>query len=106
VLHHSVESWGDPQAFRPERWLTPDGRYDENAPGQPRGAFLPFGAGSHVCVGASFAWTEAVLVLATLARDWSLHATFDELPMRALATLRPARKVTMRVTRAAATMSA
>ena len=27
--------------------------------------------GRRVCVGESFAWTEAVLVLAALARDWA-----------------------------------
>ena len=43
----------------------------EAAPGQPRGAYFPVGMGRRVCVGESFAWTEAVLVLATLARDWA-----------------------------------
>jgi cytochrome P450 len=71
VLHRDDRWWGDAGTYRPERWLRPDGAFDESAPGQPRGAYFPFGAGRRVCIGESFAWTEAVLALATLARDWA-----------------------------------
>ena len=62
-------------AFRPTRWIT-DGRFDERAPASPRCGF-PFGFGTRRCIGEHFAWTEAVVVLATLARRWRLevHAT-------------------------------
>jgi cytochrome P450 len=70
VLHRDPRWWGDAAAFRPARWLDSAGGFDESAPGQPRGAWFPFGLGSRVCIGESFAWTEAVLVLATLARRW------------------------------------
>jgi cytochrome P450 len=70
-LGRDVRSWGpDAASWRPQRWLGPDGGYDEAAPGQPRGAFLPFGAGSRVCIGAAFATMEATLILATLASAW------------------------------------
>ncbi|HEY0485198.1 MAG TPA: cytochrome P450 [Mycobacteriales bacterium] len=91
VLHRDDRWWGDAAAFRPERWLTPDGRFDEQAPGQPRGAYFPFGAGRRVCIGESFAWTEAALVLAVLARDWApepLPETSDA--VYPAITLRPA----------------
>ena len=32
------------------------------APGQPRGAWIPFGFGNRRCIGEQFAWTEAVLL--------------------------------------------
>jgi cytochrome P450 len=70
LTHRDPRWWSDPLDFRPQRWLTPDGRYDESAPGQPRGAYFPFGMGTRVCIGGGFARTEAVMVLATLARDW------------------------------------
>ncbi|GAC1442352.1 MAG: cytochrome P450 [Mycobacteriales bacterium] len=71
ALHRDARFWDEPAAFRPARWLAPDGSFSEDAPGQPRGAWFPFGAGTRVCVGESFAWTEAVLVLATLAARWA-----------------------------------
>jgi cytochrome P450 len=97
VLHRDPRSWADPLSFVPERWIGKDGGYDDAAPGQPRGAWLPFGAGSHVCVGAAFAWTEAVLVLAKLARRWRAADSDPAMRMRAGATLRPATPMLMRL---------
>ncbi len=61
VLHRHAALWPDPHSFDPTRFM-PD------AAPPPRFAYLPFGAGPRVCVGAQFAMTEAVLVLATLVR--------------------------------------
>jgi cytochrome P450 len=97
VLHRDPSSWTDPQRFDPARWLSAAGRYDDEAPGQPRGAWMPFGAGSHVCVGAAFAWTEAVLVLATLARRWRPTGSDPAMQTRAGATVRPAKPMLMRL---------
>lgn len=97
ILHRDPRSWGDPLSFVPDRWINADGRYDDSAPGQPRGAWLPFGAGSHVCVGAAFAWAEAVLVLARLARRWRPSDSDPSMPMRAGATLRPGKPMLMRL---------
>jgi cytochrome P450 len=96
VVHRDPQWWPDPHTFSPDRWLTPDGRYDEAAPGQPRGAYLPFGAGAHTCIGASFAWTEAVLALAVLVPRWrAVMAPGAEVGIRATITLRPATGVPM-----------
>lgn len=70
VLHRDPRFWTRPLAFEPARWLDADGRFDEAAPGQPRGAWFPFGLGQRVCVGEPFAWAEGALVLATLAQRW------------------------------------
>lgn len=63
VVHHDPRWWPDPLAFRPERWL-PEAR-------RPRYAYFPFGGGTRLCIGESFAWTEAILLLATIAQRWS-----------------------------------
>jgi cytochrome P450 len=97
LLHRDPALWSDPLSFTPERWLDASGEYDDSAPGQPRGAWLPFGAGSHVCVGAAFAWAEAVLVLATLARRWRPTDSDPALGTRAGVTVRPAKPVLMRL---------
>ncbi len=70
ILHRDPRFWDSATSFRPERWLDAEGRYDESAPGQPRGAWIPFGFGNRRCIGEQFAWTEAVLLLATLASRW------------------------------------
>ena len=71
LTHRDPRWWPEPERFRPERWLDAEGAYDESAPGQPRGAYFPFGMGTRVCIGGAFARTEAALVLATLARQWA-----------------------------------
>jgi cytochrome P450 len=71
VLHRDPRYWAEAESFTPTRWLDADGSFSQRAPGQPRGAWFPFGLGSRVCIGEDFAWTEAVLVLATLARRWA-----------------------------------
>ncbi len=71
ALHRSPRWWESSLAFRPQRWIDADGAFSEDAPGQPRGAWFPFGWGNRRCIGEQFAWTEATLVLATLAQMWA-----------------------------------
>jgi cytochrome P450 len=74
VLHRHQRLWRDADAFDPSRFL-PD------APPIPRFAYLPFGAGPRVCVGAQFALAEATLVLAMSIREFEV--TLDD-PMPVL----------------------
>lgn len=64
ALSHDPKRFPQPDRLDPERWTR--GRAPRGGPG----AFLPFGAGVHRCVGAGMAWMEALIVLATLTRDW------------------------------------
>jgi cytochrome P450 len=59
LLHRHEKLWRDPNAFVPERFLSP-------APPPDRFAYLPFGVGARVCIGAHFALVEATLVLARI----------------------------------------
>jgi cytochrome P450 len=94
LLHRDPRWWAEPDEFRPHRWLRrepghPD-RFDPKAPGQPRGAFLPFGAGPRMCIGEQFAWSEAATMLAELGRTWRIHLTGAPLePGPSSMTLRP-----------------
>ena len=55
-------------------------------------------AATAICIGEGFAWTEAVLILATLARRFRFRATdASPVPLDPLVTLRPGRTITMRV---------
>jgi cytochrome P450 len=94
LLHRDPRWWPEPDHFRPHRWLRresglPD-RFDPKAPGQPRGAYLPFGAGPRMCIGEQFAWAEAAMVLAELGRTWRIHLISAPLtPGPSSMTLRP-----------------
>ncbi len=62
VLHRHKLLWEAPDHFVPDRFL-PDRRGEID-----RFAYLPFGAGPRVCIAASFAVQEAVIILATAMR--------------------------------------
>jgi pentalenene oxygenase len=67
ALHHNPELFPDPETFDPGRWE------GERAARVPRGALLPFGAGSHKCIGDVLALTETALIVATVAARWRLR---------------------------------
>lgn len=92
VLHRHEALWDDPSEFRPERFLP------ENRGAIDRFAYLPFGAGPRVCIGASFSLQEAMVVLARIARS----VTFDLEPGHVITpvhrvTLRPEGGVPMKI---------
>jgi cytochrome P450 len=87
VLHRHRLLWRDPDAFDPSRFLP-------GAPAVDRFAYMPFGAGPRICVGASFALTEAVLVLARLLKRFRVRLCGDGAVMpRGLVTTQPDRVV-------------
>jgi unspecific monooxygenase len=59
LLHRHEKLWRDPNAFIPQRFMPP-------SPPPDRFAYLPFGVGPRVCIGAHFALVEATLALAKL----------------------------------------
>lgn len=61
VVHRHPAFWPDSERFNPLRFEK------EQIAKRPRHAYFPFSFGPRVCIGASFALTEAVMVLATLA---------------------------------------
>ncbi|MFF3905210.1 cytochrome P450 [Streptomyces sp. NPDC001848] len=67
ALHHNPELFPAPETFDPGRWE------GERAARVPRGALLPFGAGSHKCIGDVLALTETALIVATVAARWRLR---------------------------------
>jgi cytochrome P450 len=99
VIHRDPRWWGpDAMDYRPDRWINAEGGFDHSAPGQPRGAYFPFGAGSRMCIGEQFAWSEAVLVLAVLARRWAPVTEPDQqIKSWAAVTLRPHPGIRMRL---------
>lgn len=92
ATHRRPDLFEAPTIFRPERWL------DGLARRLPRGAYLPFAEGPRKCIGASFAMQETVLVLATIARRFSVTpVAVQEIPLRPAVTLRPAEPIRLAV---------
>jgi cytochrome P450 len=83
LIHRHRSYWENPGRFDPERFLP------EATARRDRLAYIPFGFGPRICIGASFAMTEAVLILATLAQRFRLRvAPNSRVEPQAVFTLR------------------
>lgn len=71
VLHRHHALWSDPDSFDPNRFL---GAARERI---DRFAYLPFGVGPRVCIGAALAMQEASIVVATVMRNFTLQLAPD-----------------------------
>lgn len=67
LLHRKPSLWERPDRFEPERFSR------ERAAARPRFAYIPFGAGPRICIGAAFAMEEAMLILAMIAQRYRLR---------------------------------
>ncbi|MGO9004420.1 MAG: cytochrome P450 [Beijerinckiaceae bacterium] len=83
VLHRHRLLWDNPDGFDPRRFL-PGAREKID-----RFAYIPFGAGPRICIGAIFALQEAVVVLAKILREFRLE--HDESHV-----VRPVQRITLR----------
>ena len=68
LLHRKPALWENPDCFDPERFAP------ERAARRPRFAYIPFGAGPRICIGAAFAMAEAMILLATIGTALSAAA--------------------------------
>lgn len=93
-MHHDARWFPEPDAYKPERFLA-------GAPGIPRGAWMPFGVGPHVCIGQHFAMTEMMMLAALLLTQvrWAFEAgeTLPEPQMDIV--LKPSRPIMLRTWR-------
>jgi cytochrome P450 len=84
VVHRHRTLWDDPDCFDPERFSP-----ERNA-ARPRFAYLPFGGGPRICIGAALAMAEVSLLLATIAQRYRLRLTPDQdIVLQHRVTLRP-----------------
>lgn len=82
ALHRNSLLWPNPDAFDPARFADPKSI--------DRFTYLPFGDGPRICIGASFALQEAVIILATLLARFRFTAIPGRAPKPVMIlTLRP-----------------
>jgi cytochrome P450 len=92
VLHRHRTLWDNPERFDPERFNV------QQSVGRPRFAYLPFGGGPRVCIGAVLAMTEATLILAVLAQHYQPRLKDGEtVTLQTRITLRPKDGMKMRL---------
>ncbi|MDD2828394.1 MAG: cytochrome P450 [Sulfuricurvum sp.] len=65
LIHRHKEFWENPNGFDPDRFSDPKSIHKDT--------YLPFGMGARICIGSSFAMQEAVLILATLIREFKIE---------------------------------
>jgi cytochrome P450 len=94
LIQRHRDLWDEPDAFDPDR-------YSEGAARDSlRQAYLPFGMGPRVCLGAAFALQEATLILASLLRRYELIAVPGHVPQPVgRLTIRSANGVRLRLHR-------
>ena len=96
IVHHDARWWPDPERFDPARH-TPEAKAT-----RPRFAYMPFGGGARYCIGEGFAWTEGVLMLATVLQHWRLAVpdpAQDTVPIMPKFTIRPSGPVPLLISR-------
>jgi unspecific monooxygenase len=93
LLHRHQKLWRDPNAFIAARFMPP-------APPPDRFAYLPFGVGARVCIGAHFALVEATLGLAKIIGAFRI-TLLDKTPVMPIGvvTTQPDRSPMFRITR-------
>jgi len=97
IAHLSEKYFPEADTFKPERWIRKD--FTEHA----KHAYVPFGGGDHICVGAGFGKMATVLTLAALCRRWRLDVispTFPEVDTTALFRLKNGLPVKLRARQA------
>ncbi len=92
VAHRDPRFWDDAERFEPDRWDKISIKEASN-----KFIYYPFGGGIRRCIGEQFAWTEGVLLIASIARKWKLDLVPEQkVELKPLMTLRP--KFGMRMT--------
>jgi len=93
LAHRDKRFWDAAAEFVPERWQI----QSVKEAGQ-KNIYFPFGGGVRRCIGEQFAWTEGVLLIATLARKWKLRLLPEQkIGLNPLMTLRPKYGMKMRI---------
>ncbi|MDA0891423.1 MAG: cytochrome P450 [Proteobacteria bacterium] len=92
TLQRHSKYWTEPHAFIPERFLP------ENEKTLNSGAYIPFGQGPHICVGAGFAQVESLLIMAQLISRFDVELVpGQQVVPAARLTTRPAEQVMLQV---------
>jgi cytochrome P450 len=78
-LHHNPLYWPRVEEFLPERYLVHEDENGENTELRPiKNAWRPFEFGPRACIGTELALAEVKVVLALIARDFTVEEAYAE----------------------------
>jgi len=94
LVHRHESLWDAPDRFDPDNFLP------ERKAGRHRFQYIPFGGGPRLCVGARFATSEALVILASWLADWHFAPVpGHKVVTSGMVTLRPRGGLPLRITR-------
>jgi cytochrome P450 len=74
LVQRNKDNWVCPHAFDPDRFEKPENQE------MVKQAYLPFGKGPRICIGAGFAQQEAMIVVAAMVRHFHISCPPDDKP--------------------------
>lgn len=88
-LHRDERYWPQANIFNPERWAT------DPAKNLPKGCYIPFGAGPHICIGAALSMMEMQITLIKMVKSFDFKIdNLEAIQSRPQVTLRPSEPLT------------
>ena len=68
AVHHDPDVWGDPDNFRPERWIDADGKVKKSD------QLIAFSAGKRYCIGEPVARMQLFLFIVSIFQKFDVKA--------------------------------
>lgn len=93
LTHRHPDYWPEPARFNPDNFSA------EQSSQRPAFAFVPFGGGPRICLGAAFAQVEAKVILARILQTFDLRLIGPKVHLHMGVTLEPRPGVMMQVQR-------
>ena len=94
TVHRNPNVFPDPYRFDPERFAC------NKEKEFPKGAYIPFGLGSRICIGNNLALLEGHTIIASLTRQFHFtNVSKGTIEVKPMVTLNPDRPVIMQITK-------
>ncbi|XP_055943157.1 cytochrome P450 2J4-like [Argiope bruennichi] len=68
AVHHDPRNWKDPESFKPERFLSSDGKSVVKSP-----HYMPFSVGKRACPGETMAYMEVFLYFVSIVQKFDVR---------------------------------